>query len=70
MLLDSNYETQPLTGTFPLPVIGPMTLLGESRVNHLGKLAYELVYWNVLLPGHRIPLPADMMTMGKKQPKE
>lgn len=37
MLLDFNYDTEPLTGTFPLPLLGPMTLLKQSRANHLGK---------------------------------
>lgn len=67
MLLDFNYETQPLTGKFPVPVVGPMTLLGESRINHLGKLAFEFVYWKALLPGKKIPLSADMSLVGKNQ---
>ena len=54
LLLDFNYETQPLTGHFPFPKVGPMTLLGESRANHLGKLAFRHVYWNALLPGRPI----------------
>ena len=44
MLLDFNYGTQPYTGGFPLPVVGPMTLLGESRSNHLAKLAFRFVW--------------------------
>lgn len=69
MLLDFNYDPQPLTGKFPFPVIGPMTLLGESRLNHMGKLGFELIYWNALLPGVKIPIPADMNMAGKNQPK-
>jgi sulfide:quinone oxidoreductase len=56
LLLDFNYDTEPLTGTFPLPKVGPMSLLKESRANHLGKLAFRHVYWNALLPGR--PLAA------------
>ena len=65
LLLDFNYDTEPLTGMFPLPKIGPMSLLKESRANHLGKLAFRYVYWNALLPGHPIGLPAHMMMAGK-----
>ncbi|GGL41668.1 NAD(P)/FAD-dependent oxidoreductase [Phycicoccus endophyticus] len=65
LLLDFNYDTEPLTGTFPLPKVGPMTLLGESRANHLGKLAFRHVYWNALLPGRPIGLPAAMSMAGK-----
>lgn len=65
MLLDFNYDTEPLTGKFPLPVVGPLTLLGESPLNHLGKLAFETIYWNVLLPGHELPVPAAMSMAGK-----
>lgn len=65
MLLDFNYETEPLTGTFPFPKVGPMSLLKESRANHLGKLAFRWVYWHMLLPGRPIPLPAEMSMTGK-----
>ena len=65
MLLDFNYETEPLTGSFPFPKVGPMSLLKESRANHLGKLAFRWVYWNMLLPGRPIPLPAEMSMTGK-----
>jgi sulfide:quinone oxidoreductase len=65
LLLDFNYETEPLTGTFPLPRLGPMRLLKESRVNHVGKLAFRHVYWNALLPGRPLGLPAAMSMRGK-----
>jgi sulfide:quinone oxidoreductase len=65
LLLDFNYDTQPLTGHFPFPKVGPMTLLGESRANHLGKLAFRHVYWNALLPGRPLGLPAQMSMTGK-----
>ena len=65
LLLDFNYDTEPLTGTFPLPVVGPMSLLKESRANHLGKLAFRHLYWNVLLPGRPMGLPTRMSMAGK-----
>lgn len=65
LLLDFNYETEPMGGTFPLPKVGPMSLLKESRANHLGKLAFRYVYWNALLPGHPLGLRADMQIAGK-----
>ncbi len=42
-----------------------MSLLKASRTNHLGKLAFRHVYWNVLLPGRPMPLAADMSMHGK-----
>ena len=65
LLLDFNYETEPLTGTFPFPKVGPMSLLRESRANHLGKLAFRHIYWNALLPGRPLGLKADMSMAGK-----
>jgi sulfide:quinone oxidoreductase len=68
MLLDFNYDIEPLEGSFPLPYAGPFSLLEESYLNHMGKLAFKWVYWNMLLPGHlpNVPLlPAHMSFMGK-----
>ena len=68
MLLDFNYDIEPLEGSFPLPYAGPFSLLEESHMNHLGKLAFKWVYWNMLLPGHlpNVPLlPAHMSFIGK-----
>ncbi len=65
LLLDFNYETEPMGGTFPMPHVGPMSLLKESRANHLGKLAFRYIYWNALLPGHPLGLRADMQIAGK-----
>ena len=70
LLIDFNYDTQPLPGRYPLPLLGPMSLLKETRANHLGKLAFRWVYWNVLLPGRRLPLPAQMSMVGKVQPPD
>ncbi|NYI57668.1 type III sulfide quinone reductase, selenoprotein subtype [Cellulomonas soli] len=65
LLIDFDYDTQPLPGTYPLPWVGPMRLLTETRANHLGKLAFRWLYWNALLPGRPIPLPAHMSMRGK-----
>ena len=65
LLLDFNYDTEPLTGSFPLPKVGPMSLLKESRANHLGKLAFRHIYWNALLPGRPLGLPSEMSMAGK-----
>jgi sulfide:quinone oxidoreductase len=65
LLIDFNYDTEPLTGKYPVPTIGPFSLLGETRANHLGKLAFRWMYWNVLLPGRPIPLPSRMSMAGK-----
>jgi sulfide:quinone oxidoreductase len=70
MLIDFNYDTEPLPGKYPLPYVGPMSLLKETRANHLGKLAFRYVYWNVLLPGRPVPLPSHMSMAGKHPPKE
>jgi sulfide:quinone oxidoreductase len=69
LLIDFNYDTEPLPGKYPLPVVGPMSLLKETRVNHLGKLAFRWIYWNVLLPGRPVPLPALMSMTGKNVPE-
>jgi len=67
VLVDFNYDIQPVPGKFPLPLIGPMTLLEETRLNHLGKLAFKPIYWHMLLPGRAIPLVGSQMsTRGKK----
>ena len=69
LLIDFNYDTEPLPGKYPIPHVGPMSLLKETHANHLGKLAFRHIYWNVLLPGHPIPLPAHMSMAGKEIPE-
>ncbi len=69
LLIDFNYEVEPLPGKFPVPVVGPMTLLRESRLNHLGKMAFRWIYWNLLLPGRDLPGIGPRMPMrGKRRP--
>ncbi len=70
MLLDFNYDTEPLTGKYPIPGVGPFTLLGESHVNHWGKLGFRWAYWHLLLPGRPLPLPALMSMAGKHSDKD
>ena len=65
LLIDFNYDTEPLPGVFPVPGIGPMRLLEESRVNHWGKLAFRWLYWNALLPGRPLPVSTRMSMRGK-----
>ena len=66
VLIDFNYEVQPVPGRFPLPVIGPMTLLKETRLNHLGKLAFKHIYWNILLPARPMPMVSSQMSTSGK----
>jgi sulfide:quinone oxidoreductase len=68
MLIDFNYETDPMPGTYPVPGVGPFRLLEETRLNHLGKLAFRPLYWNGLLPGHPLPVPTRMSMAGKRPP--
>ena len=65
LLIDFNYETEPLPGTFPIAGVGPMSLLKETRINHLGKLAFRWLYWNALLPGRSLPVSTRMSMWGK-----
>jgi sulfide:quinone oxidoreductase len=64
LLIDFNYDTEPLPGHYPAKVGLP--LLKESRLNHLGKLLFQSVYWHSLLPGRDLPgLGSNMPTAGK-----
>jgi sulfide:quinone oxidoreductase len=66
LLIDFNYDVEPLPGHFPSPLGLP--LLKESRLNHLGKLAFQWVYWHALLPGREIAgIGPAMPTRGKKE---
>jgi sulfide:quinone oxidoreductase len=65
LLIDFNYESEPVAGHYPGPVGLP--LLKESRMNHLGKLMFQSFYWHSLLPGRNIPgIGHDMPTAGKQ----
>ncbi|MCX7983720.1 MAG: NAD(P)/FAD-dependent oxidoreductase [Bacteroidetes bacterium] len=67
VLIDFNYEIEPSEGHFPLPYIGPLSLLRETRLNHYAKLASRHLYWNVILRGLPIPfVTARMNPRGRK----
>ena len=67
LLIDFNYTQEPVAGTFPFPGVGPLNLLKESRMNHMGKMAFKWIYWNMLIKGIHIPfVSATMSKKGKK----
>ncbi len=69
LLIDFNYENEPVPGHFPMALGLP--LLKESRLNHLGKLMFQWLYWHVLLPGRDIPgIPSEMPSAGKERQPE
>jgi sulfide:quinone oxidoreductase len=71
LLIDFNYHHQPVSGTFPLPGVGPLNLLKESRMNHMGKMAFKWIYWNMLITGKHIPfVSAKMQEAGKNFEEE
>jgi sulfide:quinone oxidoreductase len=64
LLIDFNYDTEPLPGHYPASVGLP--LLAESRLNHLGKLMFQWFYWHGLLPGRDVPgIGSAMPAAGK-----
>ncbi len=67
LLIDFNYTHEPVEGSFPFAGIGPLRLLKESRMNHMGKLAFRWIYWNVLLKGTHIPFVSATMSESGKQ---
>ncbi|SDS72375.1 sulfide:quinone oxidoreductase [Formosa sp. Hel1_31_208] len=67
LLIDFNYNQEPVKGTFPFPGVGPLSLLKETHMNHMGKLAFRWIYWNMLIKGKHIPfVSATMNTAGKQ----
>jgi sulfide:quinone oxidoreductase len=65
VLIDFNYDVEPLPGMFPLPGFGPFSLLKESPANHWGKMMFRWIYWNVLLKGGEMPFESQMSMAGK-----
>jgi len=69
-LIDFNYDTEPLPGSFPLAGVGPFKLLKETRINHMGKMAFRNIYWNRMLKGKDVApfglVEANMSTSGKQ----
>jgi sulfide:quinone oxidoreductase len=66
ILIDFNYDTEPLPGKFPLPGIGPFSLLEETKMNHYGKIMFRWTYWNFLLKGLELPIESQMSMAGKR----
>ena len=69
-LIDFNYDTEPLPGKYPIPWLGPMSLLKESRLNHAGKLIFRWIYWRMLITGKELPVSVNMTLAGKEQSGE
>ena len=67
MLIDFNYDVEPLPGKFPLPGVGPFSLLEETKMNHWGKMMFRWVYWNMLLKGAELPIQTQMNMAGKRR---
>jgi sulfide:quinone oxidoreductase len=65
ILLDFNYNVEPLPGKFPFPGMGPFSLLDESLSNHWGKMMFRWVYWNLMMKGLDFPLEPQMNIAGK-----
>ena len=66
-LIDFNYETEPLPGTFPLPGVGPFGLLKNTKINHYGKVMFRWIYWHILLKGKELPVEPLMTMAGKRK---
>ncbi len=66
LLIDFNYEYEPVKGKFPFAGVGPLNLLTESRFNHFGKLAFRWIYWNMLLPARKLPFITPKMSKAGK----
>jgi len=65
ILLDFNYEVEPLPGKFPFPGMGPFSLLQDTFGNYWGKMMFKWVYWNLMMKGLDLPLEAQMNLAGK-----
>ena len=65
-IIDFNYDTEPLPGTFPLPGIGPFGLLQNTKMNHYGKVLFRWIYWHILLKGKQLPIESEMSMAGKQ----
>jgi sulfide:quinone oxidoreductase len=65
-LIDFDYTNEPLPGRYPYAGIGPLQLLGVSRLNHFGKLAFKLIYWEFLLKDRKLPISNKFSLAGKK----
>lgn len=69
-LIDFNYDTEPLPGKFPIPKIGPFSLLEETAINHWGKMMFKWIYWNMLIKGKELPVDSHLSMAGKEVPEK
>lgn len=65
VMIDFSYEQEPVYGTYPLPVVGPFSLLRETTINHWGKMAFRFMYYELMLKGINVPLPTKFSMAGK-----
>lgn len=68
-LIDFNYDVEPLPGKYPIPGVGPFSLLEETAINHWGKLMFKWFYWNTLVKGRELPIKTHMSMASKKVPE-
>jgi sulfide:quinone oxidoreductase len=69
VLIDFNYDVEPLPGRYPLPGVGPFSLLKETRRNHLGKRGFRWAYWRRLLRGKSLFVSHELSMKGKRVPE-
>jgi len=65
VMIDFSYEQEPIFGTYPFPVVGPLSLLKETTFNHLGKMGFYYMYYDMMLRGIPVPLPSKFSMAGK-----
>jgi sulfide:quinone oxidoreductase len=65
VMIDFSYEQEPIYGTYPFPVVGPLSLLKETTLNHWGKLGFRFMYYDMMLKGIPVPLPSKFSMAGK-----
>ncbi len=66
-LIDFSYDVEPLPGAYPVPMVGPFSLLKETTINHWGKLFFRYMYWYMMMQGIEIPLPSEFSMAGKQK---
>lgn len=69
VLIDFSYDQEPLPGMYPFPGLGPFSLLKETFINHMGKLGFKYLYWELMLRGIEVPLPSKFSMVGKVTPR-
>ena len=65
VMIDFSYEQEPVFGSYPFPVVGPLSLLKETVLNHWGKLGFRFMYYDLMLKGIPVPLPSKFSMAGK-----